>query len=58
MTRRSYVFATGWNTSFRPTYDAVRAQGHWATSEFDCGHDVMVDKPQETAEALLAAAFG
>ncbi len=56
--RRSYVYATGWNTSFAATYEAVRAQGGWTTSEFDCGHDVMVDRPRETAEALLAAASG
>ena len=56
--RRSYVYATEWNTSFEPTYDAVRAQGGWTTFEFDCGHDVMVDRPRETADALLASAFG
>ena len=55
---RSYVFATGWNTSFEKTYAAVRAQGGWKTSEFDCGHDVMIDQPRETADALLAAAAG
>ena len=55
--RRSYVYATGWNTSFEATYDAVRAQDGWTTHEFDCGHDVMIDRPRETANALLAAAF-
>ena len=54
--RRSYVYATGWNTSFEATYAAVRAEGGWTTHEFDCGHDVMVDQPRETADALLAAA--
>jgi hypothetical protein len=55
--RRSYVYATGWNTSFGETYGTVRAQGGWTTSELECGHDVMIDRPGATADALLAAAF-
>ena len=58
ITDRSYVFATGWNGPFRPTYERVRAQGGWQTYEFDCGHDVMVDMPQETADVLEASAKG
>ncbi len=53
---RSYVFATGWDGPFRPTYDRVRAQGGWTTSELGCGHDVMIDRPRDTADLLLAAA--
>ena len=53
---RSYVLATGWDGPFRPTYDRVRAQGGWTTGELDCGHDMMVDRPRDTAELLLAAA--
>ena len=56
VTNRTYVFATGWNGPFRPIYEQVRAQGGWRTYEFDCGHDVMVDLPQETADVLKAAA--
>ena len=55
---RTYVFATGWNGCFRPTYDRVRVEGGWQTYEFDCGHDVMVDMPQETADVLEASARG
>ena len=55
---RTYVFATGWKSGFRPTYDRVRAAGGWTTYEFDCGHDVMIDMPDETAAVLEAAALG
>lgn len=47
---RSYVFATGWNGSFRPIHDRVRAEGTWETHEFECGHDVMIDMPERTAK--------
>ena len=53
---RSYVLATGWAGPFRPTYDRVRAQGGWRTYEFDCGHDVMIDMPGQTANVLKEAA--
>jgi pimeloyl-ACP methyl ester carboxylesterase len=57
VTDRSYVFATGWNGPFKPIYDRVRADSTWRTYEFDCGHDVMIDRPQETADVIERAAF-
>ncbi len=56
ITNRSYVLATGWNGPFRPVYDRVCAEGGWRTYEFDCGHDVMIDMPQQTADILELAA--
>ena len=56
ITNRSYVLATGWNGPFRPVYDRVRAEGSWRTYEFDCGHDVMIDMPQQTVDILELAA--
>jgi hypothetical protein len=56
VTNRSYVFSTGWSGPFRPIYEKVRAQGGWRTYEFACGHDVMVDMPQETADVLEGSA--
>jgi pimeloyl-ACP methyl ester carboxylesterase len=53
---RSYVFATRWNGPFRPIYEQVQAQGGWRTYEFECGHDVMIDMPLETADVLEASA--
>ena len=58
ITNRSYVLATGWSGPFRPIYEQVRAQGGWRTYEFDCGHDVMIDMPRETADVLEASATG
>ena len=56
ITNRSYVLATGGNGPFKPVYDRVRAEGGWRTYEFDCGHDVMVDMPQQTVDILELAA--
>jgi pimeloyl-ACP methyl ester carboxylesterase len=58
ITDRTYVFATGWNGPFRPIYDQVRAEGGWKTYEFDCGHDVMIDMPQETADVIELSGIG
>jgi pimeloyl-ACP methyl ester carboxylesterase len=55
VTNRSYVFATGWSGPFTPFYDRARAED-WRTYEFDCGHDVMIDMPQETADVIARAA--
>jgi pimeloyl-ACP methyl ester carboxylesterase len=52
VTNRSYVFASGWNGPFKPFYDRARADSTWQTYEFDCGHDVMVDMPRETADVI------
>lgn len=52
VTNLTYVFAGGWNGPFGPIYDRVRADADWHTYVFDCGHDVMIDMPQETANLL------
>jgi len=58
ISNRTYVFANGWDGPFRPVYEQVRAEGGWHTYEFECGHDVMIDMPQRTADVLHAAAMG
>lgn len=53
----SYVYASGWaggQSPFQPFYARARSRG-WHTSEIDCGHDVMLDRPQELTQLLLAA---
>lgn len=55
ITNRLYVFAAGWNGPFRPIYDRVREDSGWRTYSLACGHDVMVDMPQETADVLELA---
>jgi pimeloyl-ACP methyl ester carboxylesterase len=55
--RVSYLYATGWAggaSTFRRFYDQARSRG-WETSEVDCGHDVMIDKPDEIATLLLGS---
>jgi pimeloyl-ACP methyl ester carboxylesterase len=40
---------------FGPFYERAQAQG-WKTLSLACGHDVMIDLPEELAAALMAAA--
>ena len=54
----SYVYASGWaggESLFRRFRDKAQAQG-WRTSEIDCGHDIMLDRPDELAALLLERA--
>jgi hypothetical protein len=43
----------GEQSPFRPFYEKAKARG-WATSEIDCGHDVMLDRPDAVTALLLA----
>lgn len=53
----TYIRATGFEegSPFPPFLAKARARG-WDAHEIDCGHDVMVDKPQELSRLLIAAA--
>jgi pimeloyl-ACP methyl ester carboxylesterase len=52
----TYVLATGWEHSpFPQFYEKAKAKG-WRTLTMECGHDVLLDKPDELLEVLLAAA--
>ena len=52
----TYVLATDFAGSpFRQFYDRAKAKG-WRTYTVACGHDVMLARPDELAEILLAAA--
>jgi len=54
----TFILATGFaNSPFRQFYDSARARG-WATIAIDCGHDVMLDRPEELTGALLRVAAG
>jgi pimeloyl-ACP methyl ester carboxylesterase len=52
-----YIRASGFNegSPFPPFMEKARAKG-WVTHEIECGHDVMVDKPEELSQRLLEAA--
>jgi len=52
----AYILATGWQGSpFGVFYDKAAAKG-WRVSKMDCGHDVMLDRPEELTRELLAIA--
>jgi len=52
-----YIRATGYahGAPFQPFYEKARAAG-WKTLEMPCGHDVMLDMPDELTAALVDAA--
>jgi len=48
----AYILASGWSGSpFPPFYEQAKRQG-WSTQAIDCGHDVMLDRPDELTAAL------
>ena len=53
--RIAYVYASGWagdESPFFAFYEKARSRG-WTTSRIDCGHDVMIDRPEDVANVLL-----
>ena len=52
----TYIQAAGWDLStFQPHFERAKAKG-WKTLTMPCGHDVMLDLPQELTHALIDAA--
>jgi pimeloyl-ACP methyl ester carboxylesterase len=52
----AYILATGHDESpFMPSYERAKARG-WKTLSLACGHDVMLDMPEELTVILLNAA--
>ncbi len=50
----TYILASGWSPSpFPQFYEKAKAKG-WKLITIDCGHDVMLDRPEKLAEELLA----
>ena len=55
-TRTRYLLATDWGGSpFAQFHERGRTLG-WATATIDCGHDVMLDRPEELTRFLQDAA--
>jgi len=51
----TYILASNWSPSpFPQFYEKAKARG-WKTITIECGHDVMLDRPEELAEQLLTA---
>ena len=52
----THVLATGYEHSpFAPFHALAKAKG-WETATIDCGHDVMLDRPDDLVRILLEAA--
>jgi pimeloyl-ACP methyl ester carboxylesterase len=55
--RKTYVRAKGYdNPNFERYYAKVKSDPSWRTYELPCGHEVMIDMPERTAEILLEVA--
>jgi len=55
--KRVYILAAGWEPSpFQQFGARFKEDRGWQFVGIACGHDVMVDRPQELAAALIAAA--
>jgi pimeloyl-ACP methyl ester carboxylesterase len=53
----TYLYASGWagpHSPFAPFRDKAAARG-WRLREMDCGHDVMLDRPDAVTALLLEA---
>jgi pimeloyl-ACP methyl ester carboxylesterase len=51
-----YIHASDWEGSpFTAFYEKAKARG-WSTRQIACGHDVMLDRPEELTAALLEIA--
>lgn len=49
----TFILATGWDDSAFPQfYEKAKARG-WKTLTMECGHDVMLDMPEELTKLLL-----
>lgn len=52
----TFILATGYEGSpFMPSYERAKAKG-WKTLSIPCGHDVMLDRPEELTSLLQNAA--
>jgi pimeloyl-ACP methyl ester carboxylesterase len=55
--RKHYVLATGWGDApFRSTWERFSKDDSWHVHELPCGHDVMIDMPDEITRLLAALA--
>ena len=52
----TFILASGWDPSPFPHFCAKAINRGWNTMSLECGHDVMLDMPEELTRELLAAA--
>ncbi|MBI1201174.1 MAG: alpha/beta fold hydrolase [Rhodopseudomonas sp.] len=54
--KKTYVRTLGFpNPGMQATYETFKQRSDWRTFTIDCGHDLMLAKPVETADLLAAA---
>ena len=53
--RVTYVLASGWESSPFPAFHALAKKRGWRTVSVGCGHDVMLDRPDDLVEILRDA---
>jgi pimeloyl-ACP methyl ester carboxylesterase len=54
---KTYVYCDGWSPNpFAALRDRLAADPAWTLSTAPCGHDIMIDMPEELAAILLSAA--
>ncbi|BBM04113.1 alpha/beta hydrolase family protein [Microbulbifer sp. GL-2] len=54
--RHVYIYATGWSPGIgRPFFDRAQLDAEWQAVSLPCGHDVMIDMPQELTQILIAS---
>ena len=52
--RKTYIYATGWSPNpYAALYERLSGEPGWTVMTAPCGHDVMVDMPDELAGWLL-----
>ena len=52
--KKSFILATGWSPNpFAAACERLRADPAWTVREADCGHDVMIDLPEQLAGWLV-----
>lgn len=53
--RKVYVYCDGWSPNpFADLHDQLNADPGWTAHTAPCGHDIMIDLPDELADMLLA----
>ena len=54
--RHVYIYATGWNPGIgRPFFERAQHEMGWQAISMSCGHDVMVDMPEELTQVLMGS---
>jgi len=54
--KKTYIRAKGFPVAaFASALEKVRKDASWQSFEIECGHDIMIDKPDELSDLLMRA---